>query len=205
MKTRSELKAEAREKLGGGIFTDKWLYIVLLVLIIGAIMGLTYGVGLILTGPIMVGVAGALLAIVRGQDDKLDFDKLFNGFKKKLGDNIVLGLLQFLFIFLWSLLFVIPGIVKAYQYAFAFYISHDNPSLEPMQCLEKSKEMTKGHKMELFILDLSFIGWYIVGALCLGVGTLWVSAYHTMTRTLFYREIEAEQGGYISSGSYTNE
>ena len=71
----------------------------------------------------------------------------------------------------------------------AYYIMNDHPEYTPKECLSESEKIMKGNKSKLFCLDLSFIGWYIVGALCLGVGVLWVYPYHYTARADFYNEL----------------
>jgi len=142
---------------------------------------------LILTGPMQYGLAATTLACARGE--KWDIEKTFCGFKENFSGNIVLGLLYFVFIFLWMLLLIIPGIIKSYSYAMAFYIAKDRPNLGASDCLKESARIMNGNKMQLFCLDLSFIGWYLLGALCLGVGTLFVAPYHQMARANFYAEL----------------
>lgn len=103
---------------------------------------------------------------------------VFRGFPEDFGGTLLLGLLSSLFTFLWGLLLVVPGIVKAYSYSQAFFVKVDRPEYDWRACMDESIRLMDGHKMDLFILDLSFLGWYIVGALCIGVGTLWVYPYH---------------------------
>lgn len=93
---------------------------------------------------------------------------------------------QALFVFLWSLLFIIPGIVKAYAYSMVPYILADNPDIGYNQALKLSMRMTDGFKGDIFILQLSFIGWYLLGALCLGVGVLFVNPYLSTTMAEVY-------------------
>jgi uncharacterized membrane protein len=144
---------------------------------------------LLITGPISLGGAYVIVKLVRtGQ--KIDFKDLFGGFTQDIGQNILLGLLSSVFVALWSLLLVVPGIVKAYSYSMIYYIKADHPEYDWRTCLQASQELTRGHKMELFVLDLSFIGWYLVGALCLGVGTLWVTPYHEAAKALYYEQLK---------------
>ena len=76
-----------------------------------------------------------------------------------------------------------------------FYIKADHPEYDWRRCFEESKQLTKGHKLDLFILDLSFIGWSIVGALCLGIGSLWVLAYRYATQAQCYKVLKSEKMG----------
>ena len=74
----------------------------------------------------------------------------------------------------------------------SYYIKLDNPELGANDCITASRKLMKGHKWQLFVLDLSFIGWYIVGMLCFGVGVLWVQAYHEVARAEFYNSLVNE-------------
>ena len=100
---------------------------------------------------------------------------------------LILSILISIFTFLWSLLLIIPGIVATYRYSFAIYILLDDPDKSPMQCIRESKELTQGHKWELFVLDLSFIGWSILSMIpFVGIFTM---PYMEITRANFYRYI----------------
>ncbi|MCL2024719.1 MAG: DUF975 family protein [Coriobacteriia bacterium] len=92
-------------------------------------------------------------------------------------------------IFLWSLLFVIPGIVAMYRYALAPYILFENPGKSPAQCITESSMLMKGRKGALFTLDLSFILWGLLVVFTGGIATFFVTPYHTLTRAGFYREV----------------
>lgn len=190
--SRPELRARAREKLGGNIFATNWLMALVAGLIVSLIMSAVSftGIGeLILIGPLSFGLAAVFLSLARGKDsvDLLDLFKGFTdgGFVRLL----LLGLLQNLFIILWSILFVIPGIVKAYAYSMSFYLSVDHPDWDWKQCIDESRRIMNGNKWKLFVLDLSFIGWYIVGILACGIGVLWVQPYNEAARAEFYQEL----------------
>ena len=192
MISRPELRARARQTLGGNLFGNQWLFPLLVAIIISAattIAGYTFVLVIVLTGSIMVGSAAYFIGIVRGNKAD-DLNPLVNGFKDDFGGNLVTGLLVTLFTFLWSLLFIIPGIVKSYSYAMTYFIKNDKPGITGQQAITESRKMMKGYKWKLFMLDLSFIGWYIVGALCLGVGTLWVTPYHQTAKAHFYEELK---------------
>ena len=191
----SELRARARKQLGGQIFANNWLLMLLVCLIADVILGATsaFAIGVVIcTGPLAYGLAKIQLALAR-EDKQPDIIQLFDALKGDIGGIILLGFLESLFIALWSILFVIPGIVKSYSYAMSFYIKNDDPSADWKTCIDKSREMMNGYKMKLFLLDLSFIGWYILGALCLGVGTLFVVPYHAQARANFYEELVAKK------------
>ena len=93
------------------------------------------------------------------------------------------------FTFLWSLLFVIPGIVKIYSYSMAPFILADNPDFTAREALSKSKKIMNGHKFELFVLQLSFFWWYILDWITLGIASIYVIPYINATTTNFYNKI----------------
>ncbi len=99
--------------------------------------------------------------------------------------------------FLWFLLFIIPGIVKAYAYSMVPYILAENPRIGAKRAIMISNEMTKGYKFDMFVLDLSFLGWYILGLIAFVVGTLFVNPYYNATRAELYlvmRQSALERG-----------
>ncbi|MCQ2399766.1 MAG: DUF975 family protein [Clostridia bacterium] len=195
MQKSSEYRRRARVALDGNIFSNTWLLVLVAALIYGAIVSaLSFTVvGLILVeGPLMLGLSIYLLNMYRANEKKNQLGTLFDGFKGNFGDSVLLGFLRDLFICLWSLLLVVPGIIKAYSYSMAFYIKADHPEYNWKQCIDESRKMMNGKKWKLFCLQLSFIGWFIVGALCLGVGTLWAAAYCDAATIAFYEDAKAE-------------
>ena len=140
-----------------------------------------------------------LLNTIRGAGACLE--NLLDGFGFFL-KIIGLTILEYIFITLWSLLLIFPGFIAAYRYSMAIYLLVDDPSRSPLECLRLSKEMMKGHKWELFVLDLSFIGWGFLAMLPL-VGyavQVWTVPYISMTKALYYeklsgRDIYAAQAG----------
>ena len=192
MYSASDFRARARQTLGGNVFSHEWIYAMLVSLISGALLGISGPIGLVLSGVVYFGVQKYYLERVRGNARHDALGICLEGLTGDVAGNIVLGLLTMLYTFLWTLLFVIPGIVKSYAYSMAYYIKADNPTYTATQAIEESQKIMRGHKFELFILDLSFIGWYIVGILCFGIGTLWVSAYHEAARAEFYQTLAYE-------------
>jgi len=191
--SRAEMKSRARQQLGGGIFASQWLMGLVACLISGAIISIAGsilpGIGAILvTGPMTYGLTYVFLNQARNQED-MNLGDLFKAFNADFLQYFLLGLMVAIFTYLWSLLFVIPGIVKAYSYSMAFYLKADHPEWGWKECIDESRRMMDGHKAELFILDLSFIGWLIVGSLVCGIGVLWVAPYMNAARTYFYESI----------------
>ena len=102
------------------------------------------------------------MAIRRGE--RAEYLTLFDGFSF-VGKVILLNIVTYLFTFFWSLLFVIPGFVAAYRYRFALYDLYANPGIGVMEALEMSKQQTRGYKGQLFLLDLSYTGWFLLASL----------------------------------------
>ena len=195
--TRQEIKAEAKKQLGGKIFGNYWMMALLACLIVGALEAaaatIVPGLGaLIITGPLAYGLCFVFLKQHR-DGQKMNMGDLFSGFSTDFGQTFLIGLMSTIFVLLWSLLLVIPGIIKYYAYSMAYYIKADHPDYDWRQCINASKELMRGNKWRLFVLDLSFLGWYIVGSLILGVGTLWVIPYHTAATAIFYENLVAPQ------------
>jgi len=192
MKKAREYRSESRELLGHKLFGSKWMWPLLLLMIASAAISVasaaTWGIAaFVVAGPMGYGLISVFLRVVRKQDEHAEIRNLWDGFKGKFGQSLVVELLQCIYVFLWSLLLIIPGIIKSYSYAASMYYLHEQ-GLEGNEAITASRKLMKGRKWKLFCLDLSFIGWYIVGFLCLGVGVLWVETYHTMAKTLFFED-----------------
>ena len=189
---RAELKAKAREQIKGKIGI---LFVISF--IIGAISA---GAGMLLSLiPAGAAIASVIitpaltLSLVRvylmlnkgwtpeAKDSFSGFDDFFSAFKV----TFLVGL----FTFLWSLLFIIPGIIKGISYSMSMYILAENKGKSAMECINESKAMTEGHKMELFVLALSFIGWILLGLVTCGIAYIWVNPYMNATFVNAYREL----------------
>ena len=156
-------------------------------LAIAASIGGTLGmIQFVLGGVVQLGYCKYLLKLHDGE--QADVKDLFSEFNR-FADGFILSLLQGIYIFLWSLLFVIPGIVATYKYAMSSFILLENPGMKPNDAITASKEMMNGHKGELFWLGLTFIGWSFLSALTLGIGNLWLNPYMNASYAAFYREI----------------
>lgn len=193
MISRAAIKANAKAQLGNNLFGNTWLMALVVGLVYSVIMGaagMTYAGIIVLVGPMGVGLASVFLSLARG-DGEVRLERMFtDGFSQQFGRNLLLGFLRGLFTALWSMLFVVPGIVKHYAYSMSFYVAADHPEYTWNQCMDASKRMTAGHKGELFVLDLSFIGWFFVGGLCLGVGSLWVMPYYNASWANYYEALK---------------
>ena len=183
--------------------------IVLAALLVYAVISII--ISLIIGGAGKLGYARFNLNLVDGKDAR--FEDLFSQFHR-LGDGFIMNLLVGLYTFLWSLLFVIPGIIKSFSYAMTPYILYEHPEYNPNYAITVSREMMDGNKFRLFCLNLSFIGWSLLAvlpaiialaAVLMGnffflplilvtiVGDLFVSAYIEAAQAAFYREVSGTE------------
>lgn len=154
-------------------------------------------IGNLFTTLITTGMSFAFITAFRDPSYKIrPLKDAFQVFSKKYFLGIfIIYLVSSFFIFLWTLLFIIPGIVKSYSYSQSYLIYkdyRDNPNNErisAINCITESRELMDGHKGRLFALDVSFIGWYLIGFLTLGIGFLWITPYTTAARTVFYNDL----------------
>ena len=130
------------------------------------------------------------LKMSRGPE-KIVFGDFLEGFSK-FGRAILCGLWEMLWTILWFCLFIIPGIVKHYSYSMTKFIALEYPNISVFKSLKISMEITRGHKMDLFITDLSFIGWFLLGTITLGIGFFWIQPYYLMTMTNVYHVLLTE-------------
>ncbi len=189
MKSISQLKTEAKAALSG-----KWGMAIAVVIINSLIIGAlsSTAIGGLLNGCFAFGLFAAYLSLIRTKEMRLE--TLFSGFEN-FGTTLLAGILQAIFTFLWSLLFVIPGIVKSYSYAMTYYIMKDNPNLSANDAITESRKMMNGHKMDLFLLDLSFIGWMILTVLTFGLLSLYVVPYQHAAKAAFYESLKNQNEG----------
>ena len=155
------------------------------VVIISAIIGLLLGI--FITSPVTVGLCNYF---IKNTDSKPSFKDAFSGFKVKYGRNIGTLLLVGIKTVLWTLLFIIPGIIKTYEYAIIPYILADDPEISSKDAFKKAKQMMKGNKWRLFKLEFSFIGWFLLCVLTLGLGTFFLIPYINAATAEFYVELK---------------
>ena len=186
---RVQLKNMAKAQIKNNI----WM-LFLISLIISAVSGLVNLIPLVGQVASILAAATFSLAVIK------IYLKMSNGIKPEVEDTFAtvkafwpafkVTFFTGLFTALWSLLLVIPGIIKMYSYSMAMYILAENPSIGALDALKQSENMMKGHKMEMFILDLSFIGWYLLVSITGGLASIWVTPYITATKTNFYNKIK---------------
>lgn len=211
----SEIRALARRGLEG-----KWSTAVLVTLLQGVIMGVPVFIisflfesafsesiaqlyALLVGAPLNLGLIMVMLKLFR--DQKTSAGEIFNGFER-LFKAVGLYLMIYIFVFLWTLLLVIPGIIAAYRYSMAFYIMADNPDKPIMQCIDESKMIMNGNKGKLFLLELSFIGWIFLVGITFGIAALWVAPYTAMAEVVMYElitgKLRVERSGYDAGNEY---
>lgn len=169
-----------------------WMVFVVSLIIYALSSTQYFVVGLIISGPLMVGYSKYLLDNLADSKNADKMESLFHGFKESLGTSIISHILRLVFVFLWSLLFIIPGIIKALAYSMTPYVIAENPNLTATEAIDKSQELMKGNKWRLFCLFLSFIGWFLLGALAFGIGTIFVIPYVNTAVANFYNEIRGK-------------
>ena len=143
----------------------------------------------LVVAPIGVGSYFLFWDVLKGKE--VNLRTMFEAFSQ-YGRYLTFLLLVFIYIFLWSLLLVVPGIVKAYSYAMTPYILVDRPDLSANQAINLSCKMMSGHKFDLFYLQLSFIGWAILCLFTLGIGFLWLLPYYATAQAAFYQDVKSE-------------
>ena len=190
MKTRAELKEMAKQQIKGNI---GMLFVISL--IIGAISGaagaippLALAVSIIVTPAFSISIIRVYQELARNgkkpeaKDDFAGFDDFWTGFKALF--------LVGLFTFLWSLLFIIPGIIKSFSYSQTMMIVAENKGIGAREAINRSKAMMDGRKMDYFVLGLSFIGWGLLCCITLGIASIWVGPYIQATMVNFYNDIK---------------
>ena len=189
---------KALEKSGG------YWYAVLLLLIVTAIIaaasGVTGGVLGLLALPMTFAYNVEILKLDR-EGKVPQIESIFNIYRDNFQKSFLVTFLIELFVLLWALLFIVPGIIMAYAYSMSIYIAHDNPELTAMEAIQKSKEMMRGHKWDLFVLDLSFIGWILLCCLTFGLGFILLQPYIDTAHAEFYRNLIGESNDEVKTNN----
>lgn len=187
--TRVELKSAAKEQIKGNI--GILFVMTLIVLAIGGVCAFIPVVGgiasIIITPAFEVSLCMVYLKLTKNEE--ISVGNVFDGFKIT-GKALWLSIITSFFTFLWSLLLIIPGIIKMYAYSMAPYILADNPELTAREALSRSKQIMNGHKFDLFVLQLSFFWWYMLAVITLGIGYIYVVPYVNSTTANFYNSIK---------------
>ena len=188
--TRAEMKKIAKEQIKGNF--GKVFVMALIVFGISIVCSFipvigSLGYTMIITPVVMLSYCMIYLKMTR--KEQVEIGNLIDGFKYT-GKAVLLYILTSIYTFLWSLLFIIPGIIKAFAYSQAYYILAENPELTASEALKKSEEIMKGHKMEYFVLNLSFIGWFILTSFTFGILAIYVVPYMSAAQANFYNSIK---------------
>lgn len=137
--------------------------------------------------PMMV---GNYKYFIENTSTKPAFSTIFSGFKTRYGRNVGIMLLMYIKAFLWTLLLIVPGIIKSFEYAIIPYILADDPEITSKEAFKKAKAMMQGNKWRLFKLNFSFIGWILLCCLTLGIGTFFLVPYIEAANAEFYMELK---------------
>ncbi len=186
----SALMKKGRESLKGNWGLAIGTFFVVF-LIEGAVQSIHKGGGsilsLIIGGPFTLGMALFSLSYSRHQEPR--FEQVFEGFRD-FGRTLGAYLLIVLYVFLWTLLLIVPGVIAALSYSMTFFIMTDDPDIKATDALKKSKQMMNGYKGKLFGLYFRFFGWGLLCILTLGIGFLWLAPWVHVTTAHFYDDIK---------------
>lgn len=191
MKSFSELKTSAKAQISGKIGV---LFLMMLI-----IFGIVFASCLLsVAGNIAnfivsaaFGLGGSWVYLKIARDEEISVGNIFYGFED-LWTAIKAHFFMNLFIWLWSLLLIIPGIIKAYAYSMTFFILAENKGMPVLEAITLSRNMMDGHKMDLFLLTLSFIGWFILVVITFGIAGIWVYPYFYATWANFYLSVKED-------------
>lgn len=178
---RGALKARAREVLSGN-----WGVALVVFVLNGIITAVASTIlpglgGIAISGPMEAGVDSIYMTLQREEEPSVE--QLFSGFENFL-NTFLAGVLRTVFVWLWTLLLIVPGIVASLGYSQVFYILNDQPELEAMEALRASKELMDGHKLEYFLLQLSFLPWMLLCVFILPM--FYVVPYISATNAAYY-------------------
>lgn len=173
---------------------QNFLPIILGFIFLAIMIGIAYAI--FVAEPILVGKNYFFMS---SRENNAQFTSMFANFRKGRYMNTVKTMFfRNLYTFLWTLLLIIPGIIKSYEYSMMAYIIAENPNIDTNRAFELSKYMTDGDKFNMFILDLSFLGWYLLGAIPCGIGIFFVQPYYAATIAELYavKREEAIRSGF---------
>ena len=162
-------------------YSSNFQYIFYSFISVASILGILYTI--FIGNVIVVGKNGYF---IKNHDENPELSEIFKGFKGNYLNVVKIMFLMDLKTLLWLFLFIVPGLIKAYEYSMIPYLLAENPNLSASQAFSLSKQMTTGQKMDLFVLDLSFLGWIILGLICCGIGILFVLPYPEATKAEVY-------------------
>lgn len=210
MKTNQEYKNAALAALKGNwaaAVVATVIYVVIAVLVSGGdsfanimhfepgiiltFAGVSCILGIFILFPLAIGLVNAFRVLYESGDAAIASNMFSFGFKRYLHTVWVYFLME-LKIFLWMLLLIVPGFIMAFAYAMTPYIAIEHPEYSASECISASKKMMKGHKFDLLWLYLSFIGWFLLCILTLGIGAFWLEPYVCTAQAAFYNDLKSE-------------
>lgn len=215
--TRAEIKTRAKESLKGNYWYSFGVTLLVMVIafltcavfgVIGGLLNITgesgstgagvlslvifyllyFAVIFLVIFPLAVGIMRYFLNVCKGE--KAQVSDLAYAYKSNLGNVIIMLIKETVFVWLWSLLFIIPGIIKTYQYFMIEYMVADNANLDRKRAFEITKAAMKGNKWRTFVLGLSFIGWMLLCSITCGIGYLFLAPYMSATYSHYYLELK---------------
>ena len=184
--TRAEIKVLAKQQIKGNV-GNLFVISFLIELITVASNAVPFIGVLIVTPAFGLSLITIYLNLTKGL--KLEIGNMFSGFND-FWSAFKVQFLCGIFTFLWLLLFIIPGYIKALSYSMSMYVLAENPRMNALEAIDCSKKMMKGHKLELFILILSFIGWNLLAILTLGILYIWLLPYMQASMANFYKSLK---------------
>lgn len=143
--------------------------------------------GFFIATPMEVGVKFFFLNLIKGE---AEMNNIISPFKNSYDRAVIIIFMRNLLIILWSVLLIVPGIIKAYEYAMVPYIVAQKPDILRKEAFDRSKKLMAGNKMNLFKLQISFLGWYILALIPLGAGLMFLAPYTNTAYALFYEELK---------------
>lgn len=196
--TRQQMKSLAKLQIEGKIGSLFWLSVVasFLSTVAGSFPGVGFVASFVISSAMSLGMIYVHFRIAADPIYRPRVRDLFDGFNN-FWPFLKVTLLTSLFTALWSLLFVVPGIIKAISYSQAPYIIAENPNMPAMEALRQSEAMMNGKKMDYFVLGLSFIGWILLAIPTLGLITIWLEPYMSMTMVNFYSDLKASNAQFF--------
>ena len=204
IKSASEIRSAARATLSGHWTEAAMLTFVYCIVawafsaLVGGLEYVQQGLGTVaslLLLPLGWGYAVTFLSNARGEEDPFNVSRMFDGYRDFVRIFTTILLTQ-IYILLWTLLLIIPGIIKSLSYAMTPFVLRDNPEMKNNAAIELSMKMMNDHKGDLFWLYLTFIGWGILCILTLGIGYFWLAPYMQASMAQFYEEVKAEYEQY---------
>lgn len=190
--SNSEIRKGAKGKLKGNWVTPIGALILYLVIVIASNFIPFIGVFINIIFASALGLGFAILYLNLIRTGSASFGDMFKGFNYLL-KAILAYFLMTIFILLWTLLLIIPGIIASIKYSQTFFIIADNPDIKAIDAIKESKRMMEGNKWKYFTLQLSFIGWALLSVLTLGIGFLWLTPYMYTSYAIFYEDLKGDK------------